>query len=316
LKSDSVGLNTQGYVLVTGAYGFLGRHVSRLFAQKGYTVMGIGHGDWSREEWESWGLSAWCQADITVAALKQYSGCPSLIVHCAGSGSVSFSVENPLVDFERTVVTTAHVLEYVRVHAPSCRVVYSSSASVYGAVETVPIREECSAAPISQYGAHKLMAEQMILSYARQFLTSAAIVRLFSVYGCGLRKQLLWDACRKFSNQDTVFMGTGDEVRDWLHVEDAAELMFSASEHASSACPTVNGGSGEGATVRDVLVHLGSSLHRDNPPMPSFSGEQRAGDPSRYVADIAGSRAWGWQPKHGWRAGVAEYAAWWTRYSQ
>jgi UDP-glucose 4-epimerase len=316
LKSDGVGLNTQGYVLVTGAYGFLGRHVARLFAQKGHTVVGIGHGEWSREEWESWGLSAWHQGDITLAALKQYAGCPSLIVHCAGSGSVSFSVENPLADFERTVVTTAHVLEYVRLYAPSCRVVYPSSASVYGAVEAVPIREDCVAAPISQYGVHKLMAEQMVASYARQFGTPAAIVRLFSVYGCGLRKQLLWDACRKLSNNDTVFMGTGGEVRDWLHVEDAAELLSVAAEHASSACPTVNGGSGEGTTVRDVLFHLGSSLNPRKPPMATFSGMQRVGDPNHYIAHLEGSRAWAWQPTRGWRAGVAEYAAWWTRHSR
>jgi UDP-glucose 4-epimerase len=305
----------EALVLVTGASGFLGRHVARLFAQRGHRVHGVGHGEWSRKDWESWGLSAWGQSDITLAALKQQTGCPSLIVHCAGSGSVSFSVESPLADFERTVVTTAHVLEYVRLYAPSCRVVYPSSASVYGVVETVPIREDCRAAPISQYGVHKLMAEQMVASYARQFGTSAAIVRLFSVYGCGLRKQLLWDACRKFSNQDTVFMGTGDEVRDWLHVEDAAELLSIAAEHASAACPTVNGGSGEGATVRDVLIHLSNSLRPGDPRIPTFSGTQRVGDPNHYIAHIEGSRAWGWQPTRRWEAGVAEYAAWWIRNS-
>lgn len=300
-------------IVVTGAFGFLGRHVARFFAQKGHTVLGIGHGEWDREEWKSWGLSAWCQADITLAALKQYAECPSLIVHCAGSGSVAFSFESPLADFERTVVTTAHVLEYVRLHAPSCRVVYPSSASVYGTVEAMPIREDHRAAPISQYGVHKLMAEQMVASYGLQFGTSAAVVRLFSVYGCGLRKQLLWDACRKFANHDTVFMGTGDEVRDWLHVEDAAELLLAAAEHASPKCPTVNGGSGEGVSVRDVLDHLGDLLRCDL--TPSFSGTRRTGDPSTYVADTRGSTVWGWQPKRCWKEGVAEYAAWWTRNS-
>jgi UDP-glucose 4-epimerase len=316
LNTESSKLNTRRYVLVTGAYGFLGRHVARLFAQKGSTVVGIGHGQWSRVEWESWGMSTWHQADVTLAGLELYAGCPSVIVHCAGSGSVFFSVENPLADFERTVATTANVLEYVRRYAPSCRIVYPSSASIYGAVETVPIREDCRAAPISQYGVHKLMAEQMVVSYARQFETSAAIVRLFSVYGCGLRKQLLWDACHKFANKDTVFMGTGEEVRDWLHVDDAAELLLVAAEHASSACPTINGGTGQGATVRDVLVHLRNSLHLGNLPTPTFSGAQRVGDPNNYVAHIGSSQAWAWQPTRHWKAGVAEYAAWWTRHSR
>lgn len=301
-------------MLVTGANGFLGRHVARFFSRKGHTVLGIGHGEWSREEWESWGLCGWQRADVTLGTLEQHAGTPSAIIHCAGGGSVASSIDNPLADFERTVETTAHVLEYVRAVAPSCRVVYPSSASVYGTVEELPIRENWHAAPISQYGVHKMMAEQMIASYARQFGTSAAIVRLFSVYGCGLRKQLLWDACRKFTNHDNIFMGTGDEVRDWLHVEDAAELLLAAAEHASVECPTVNGGSGEGITVREVLVHLASRLLPMD-PIPTFSGTQRTGDPSRYVADIEGSKGWGWSPKRDWKEGVAEYAAWWTRNS-
>jgi UDP-glucose 4-epimerase len=110
-------------------------------------------------------------------------------------------------------------------------------------------------------------------------------------------------------------MGTGEEVRDWLHVEDAANLLLAATEHASAECPTVNGGSGEGVTVRDVLLHLAGSLPQRG-LIPTFSGSQRTGDPSRYVADIERSKAWGWQPKRFWIEGVAEYAAWWTRNSR
>jgi UDP-glucose 4-epimerase len=298
--------------LVTGANGFLGRHVARSFARAGQTVLGMGHGEWSREGWESWGLSEWHCTDVTLQTLKQYAGQPTAIVHCAGSGSVPFSIEDPLADFARTVETTAHVLEYVRTSAPSCRVVYPSSASVYGTVESVPIREDCLTAPISQYGTHKLMAEQMVTSYSRQFGTPTAIVRLFSVYGCGLRKQLLWDACRKFTNHDANFMGTGNEVRDWLHVEDAATLLMAAAEYASPECPTVNGGSGQGITVRDVLVHLGSSLLQTE-ILPNFSGVRRTGDPVRYIADIEGSTAWGWKPTRHWTDGIEEYAAWWKK---
>jgi UDP-glucose 4-epimerase len=314
LKRDNTGRNTEKYVLVTGASGFLGRNVARFFSQQGHVVRGIGHGDWSQEQWGASGLSAWQCADVTLSTLRQYAGEPTTIIHCAGSGSVAFSINDPLADFERTVETTANVLEYVRTSAPSCRVVYPSSASIYGTVESVPIREDCPPVPISQYGTHKLMAEQMVASYCRQFGISAAVVRLFSVYGCGLRKQLLWDACRKFAAHDSTFMGTGDEVRDWLHVEDAATLLLAAAEHASSECPTVNGGSGQGITVRDVLLRLRSSLSQ-NAPLPTFCGVQRAGDPTRFIADIAGSRAWGWLPTRRWTEGVAEYAAWWEKES-
>ncbi|WP_433984563.1 SDR family oxidoreductase [Tunturiibacter empetritectus] len=258
-------------VLVTGANGFVGRHVARVFAREGYRVLGIGHGGWLRDEWEQWGLAAWTSADVTLATLREHTEDPSVIVHCAGGGSVAFSIENPIADFMRTVETTAQVLEYVRTVAPQCSVVYPSSASVYGAVDHLPITADQNAAPISQYGVHKLMAELFIASYARQFGTSTAIVRLFSIYGCGLQKQLLWDACRKFAAGDSIFTGTGDEVRDWLHVEDAAELLLAATENASVECPTVNGGSGEGITVREVLTHLKSSFPQRDSKL-TFSG--------------------------------------------
>lgn len=303
-------------IVVTGANGFLGRNAARTLSSKGYEVLGLGHGEWAKEEWSLWGLSRWQSSDVTLETILDLGTVPSTIIHCAGGGSVAFSIEEPLSDFDRTVSTTAHVLEFVRRYAPKCRIVYPSSASVYGTVEQIPIGEDCKTAPISQYGVHKLMAEQLIQSYGRQFGTIASIVRFFSVYGPGLRKQLLWDACRKFSAGDFTFMGSGQEVRDWLHVDDATELMAVAMGKSSHECPVVNGGSGQGVTVSDLLAHLGNCLDVEGHKKPCFSGAQRPGDPSRYVANTDASRAWGWVPKVGWERGVCQYAEWWKRISK
>ncbi|HEY3280929.1 MAG TPA: NAD-dependent epimerase/dehydratase family protein [Armatimonadota bacterium] len=300
-------------VLVTGAHGFLGRHVARLFALQGHAVAGIGHGEWPPEEWSRWGLSEWHTSAVTIDALRQHAGAPSVIVHCAGSGSVPLSLVSPWEDFQRTVATTADVLEYVRVYSPATRVVYPSSASVYGVAKTFPIGEGSRLAPISPYGVHKLMAEQLVQSYGRQFQLPGAIVRFFSVYGCGLEKQLLWDACRKLAAGDCVFMGTGDEVRDWLYVGDAATLLLAAAANAAPRCPIANGGTGEGVSVRELLLQVSHSLN-PNSSEPEFSGASRTGDPSRYIADISKATDWGWKPEKHWRDGVAEYVAWWQRH--
>jgi UDP-glucose 4-epimerase len=297
-------------IVVTGAHGFIGRHTARYFARQGHEVTGLGHGGWKVDEWRSWGLSGWHETDISIGALDQYANRPDVILHCAGSASVGLSLSDPLTDFHRTVTTTANVMEYVRAKSPATRVVYPSSASVYGIAETLPIKEDSRCAPISPYGVHKWIAEQLVMSYGRHYRIAASIVRLFSVYGCGLRKQLLWDGCRKLASGDHIFMGTGNEVRDWLHVEDTAELLCVAADHASPLCPVVNGGTGEGVNVRELLTHIANCLHADG-TKPEFSETLRSGDPSAYIADASQANSWGWKPAEHWRDRVAEYVAWW-----
>jgi UDP-glucose 4-epimerase len=294
--------------LVTGAYGFIGRNVARLFANAGWMVVGIGHGSWTREEWRQWGISEWHSASIMPDVLLTYAGSPEVIVHCAGSGSVGFSMTHPFQDFQRTVATTVAVLEFMRLHAPKARMVYPSSTGVYGVVASLPIMESAPLLPVSPYGVHKRIAEEMCHLYARNFGVASAIVRLFSVYGVGLRKQLLWDACMKIRNGDNTFFGSGLETRDWLHISDAAELLMAAGKCASTECPVVNGGSGQGVMVREVLSELFGEFDRNDQPV--FSGVSRSGDPASYVAETSLARSWGWQPKIQWRDGIREYARW------
>lgn len=295
-------------VLVTGAFGFVGRHVARAAAARGYVVHGVGHGAWSRSEWREWGIDEWHVADVTLDTLVSYGGDPDIVFHCAGSGSVAFSMSHPAQDFERTVLTTLSTLEYVRLHRPDAKLVLPSSAGVYGNASSLPIRIDAPLAPASPYGGHKKMAEDLCRSYAAHFGVSAAIVRLFSVYGVGLRKQLLWDACGKLARGPAEFGGTGDETRDWIHVDDAAALMLAAADAASSACPLANGANGSATQIRKIVESIASEMGNGN--AVRFSGMSRPGDPAHFAADIAEARGWGWQPTRSLAAEIARYVAW------
>jgi UDP-glucose 4-epimerase len=155
---------------------------------------------------------------------------------------------------------------------------------------------------------HKKLSEDLCRSYGRHSGVRSALIRLFSIYGVGLRKQLLWDACNKIANGDFSFAGTGAETRDWLHVEDAAALMIQAANHAAADCPVVNGGAGEATSIASVVGAIAKAFGNHQPP--TFSGISRPGDPIHYQADISEALAWGWSPKRRWQDEVPAYVRW------
>ncbi len=297
--------------LVTGAGGSIGRYTCAALAGAGWRVAGIGHGRLAPEDARAAGLDIWHEADVTLESLRAIDLRPAAIVHCAGSGAVGASIAAPHEDFQRTVATTAAVLEFARTGCPEAAIVYPSSAAVYGAAAKRPTGEDAPLEPASPYGLHKKIAEELIAMHGRAFGTRAAVVRLFSMYGEGFRKQLLWDACRRIRADETTFFGTGDETRDWLHAGDAAALLVRAIDHASPQCPVANGAAGEPVSVRAVLAELFSLLGRRD--APAFRGTPRPGDPVHYHADIGRALAWGWRPTVAWREGLRRYAEWFAR---
>ena len=300
-------------VFVTGAYGFLGRHVARAAAMAGDRVIGFGHGRWSAGPAMAWGVSQWIAGDIAEVALAASALVPDVIYHCAGSGSVAVSLDDPRRDFDRNVCATREVLEFMRRHAPLAALVLPSSAGVYGETGELPISIGRPTRPLSPYGMHKLMAEQICRSYGTNFGVRCAIVRYFSIYGPELRKQLLWDACNRLSAGDTTFGGTGDETRDWLHVSDAASLMLAAAAFAGADCPTVNGATGTAVAIRTIVAAIAREIGGGK---AQFSGERRPGDPLHYRADISEATAWGWAPEVEIEQGLLEFVTWYKRHCQ
>jgi UDP-glucose 4-epimerase len=306
-------------VFVTGVFGFLGSWCAARFSASGFDVVGIGNaGDTSRKcpRFDPGALAGVYEGAVTAAALDAAAedfGLPHALIHCAGGSSVAFSYENPREDFLRTVGSTAEVLGFLRRNTSNAKVrlVYPSSVAVYGKAERVPIAETARCAPVSPYGVHKHLAEQLCRAYAAQWNLPVAIIRFFSLYGEGLRKQLLWDACRKAACGEFFFSGTGGETRDWMSVRDAARLVALSVDRAAPDCPTVNGGTGDGMRVREMAAEVGHFFSPDLSPV--FSGKARPGDPDEQVADTRLLRDWGFEASVERRAGIAAYVEWFQR---
>ena len=309
-------------ILITGAHGFIGRHLSLHLSQAGHTVCGLGHGTWPQTEAAAWGVSQWINGDIVsgnLRSLQHGAGTPDWVFHLAGGSSVGAAVANPREDFFRTVATTAELLEWLRIDAPEARLVTVSSAAVYGAGHQGPIAENAPLNPFSPYGHHKRVMEELCRSYAASYGQQVLVARLFSVYGSGLKKQLLWDACSRLSSisasrvADTRLLlgGSGEELRDWTEVRDVARALAMLAPSASSAVEVVNVGTGVGSTVRDVVGRLlahGPSGRQA--PTLQFSGQSRPGDPFALVADATRLRGFGFEWRIALDQGLHGYSRW------
>lgn len=304
-----------GVVFVTGAGGFIGRHVASAFRGAGWRVAGFGRSAAPNDP--ALGLAApdaWFAGPIDRAALSRAAaemGRPEVVVHAAGGATVGASLADPAGDFARNVESTREMLAFLQDDAREARLVFLSSAAVYGAVDKAQIGESAALAPLSPYGEHKRQAEELIEAAADAWGLDAAIGRFFSVYGPGNRKQLLWEVASALAagQQRLTFSGSGEEQRDFLYIDDAVQMIGLLSGLDRAAIPrVVNCGGGVATTVRQAVEGLCRAFGVDAEIV--FSGVERPGDPRRLVSCPQLARQIGFSPAVALDEGLARTARW------
>lgn len=278
--------------LVTGANGFLGQAIARRLEAEGWVVARAG-----RPEVE-------LPSDAFSRVLVESA--PSLVVHCAGPASVANSVDDPRADRRGSVGVLTTMLGELRGLASPPRLLLLSSAAVYGQPTVLPVAETARLRPMSPYGAHRAECEELVAASGLPF----AVLRVFSAYGAGLRRQLLWDICLKALARAEILalFGSGDETRDFVHADDvAAAVAVVARDRGTPAF--LNVASGSETTVRTVAERLLAQLPGD-PGRLRFTSGVRPGDPSRWCADVTRLHDLGWSPRVSLDSGLREYARW------
>jgi UDP-glucose 4-epimerase len=297
---------------VTGANSFLGRHVARRLAAEGFAVTGFSRSVVPADVASTWGFEAVETGEFSGYLLQQArerSGAPAVVFHAIGSGSVGEAAADPAADFVRTFRSTEVLVGALCPLAPAARLIYPSSAAVYGAVPRGPISEDAPTEPVSDYGRNKLLTEEMCRDWARRAGLDVVIARFFSVYGPPQRKLLLWELGQHLLSGDKVVRlgGAGEETRDFIHVTDAAAIV-AALVRAPAAPNLVNVGTGQATSIRAIARKFAAALQVDAAIV--FSGAARPGDPLHQQADVGRLATIADIAAMPLEDGLADYALW------
>jgi UDP-glucose 4-epimerase len=269
-------------ILIVGSEGFIGSHLIDFYLKKGWTVSGADLVDYPKQNYKFFKVSRFSPGFDELFQDNPIDIC----INAAGNGSVPFSVEHPVSDFEANVLDTIKLLDSIRKYAPQCKYLHISSAAVYGNPKSLPIKENDSCFPVSPYGWHKLASENICTQYHVIFGIATLIVRPFSVYGPGLRKQLIWDLYHKLKRSGSVeLFGTGNETRDFIFIDDLVNTLDLLINKADFTAKKYNIASGEETAIREVAA-LFSKNFKDTKSI-NFNQQIRKGDPLNWRADIS-----------------------------
>lgn len=296
-------------ILITGVNGFIG-HCAADFFGKDYDVHGMDISTEYRGNGEKITYYQ-CNMSQSPAELSMIvTGVqPDVILHCAGSANVSASVVNPMADLDGNLHSLYQLLIALKSIEKKPKIIFLSSAAVYGNPKQLPIRETDEPAPISPYGLHKLMCEKLCHYFNQVHGYRIRSLRIFSVYGDGLRKQLLWDIYQKYQSTGEIrLFGTGAETRDYIHVSDVLRaikciLAYNGPEEI------FNVANGEEVSVSQLAYTYAEKLG-ERKEIVSFNGETRVGDPKNWRADVSLLKKVGYEKQMEMEDGVGSYVAW------
>jgi UDP-glucose 4-epimerase len=296
-------------VLITGVSGFIGRYTARYFAEQGWSVIGLDSS--TPENAPTANLqhyySTRLPGDNLANILQQHQ--PDICIHCAGRASVNLSVSDPAADFYGNTALTFELLNTIRITAPNCKFIYLSSAAVYGNPETLPISETHLTNPLSPYGFHKLQGEQLCLEFSKLYGLPTASVRIFSAYGPGLRRQVMWDICHKAIVENSVTLqGTGRESRDFIHALDIAKALMLIATSAPMQGEAYNLATGEEVSIAQLSELMLQALEYD--VTPRFDAIIPIGNPLNWRADVSKLKKLGFVASVPFERGVKTFANW------
>lgn len=305
-------------VVVTGAAGFIGSHLSERLVADGHDVLGLdSFTDYYSRDSKERNLEAarahrnfsFEELDLVVADLKAALEGAEVVYHLAGQPGVRPSWGHQFDNYARdNILATQRLLEHLK-GSPLRRFVFAGSSSVYGDAESFPTRESALPRPVSPYGVTKLAAEHLAFLYTRNFGLPVVSVRYFTVYGPRQRPDMAFSRFMSAlsAGEPIEVYGDGEQTREFTYVSDAVEGTIKAAA-ADVAGQVFNLGGGSRVTINKVLATLGeiSGLEVRREELPLAPGDPRHTGAS---INLARERL-AWEPRVGLRDGLRKQWEW------
>ncbi|MHA1925321.1 MAG: NAD-dependent epimerase/dehydratase family protein [Candidatus Thorarchaeota archaeon] len=270
--------------LVTGCAGFIGSNLVDHLLDRAYSVIGL---DNFRTGIEANLKSAsqntrfqLIKGDILEENLADFESSIDVIYHLAAVASVKLSIEQPLLVHHNNTTATLKVLELARINQVP-RVVFSSSAAVYGKPSKLPVTEETPVHPLSPYGASKLAAEMYLHAYQHTHGIETVILRYFNIYGPRQAFSEYSGFISIFINQALQGMpvtidGDGKQTRSLLYIDDIVEVTRRAGEVKKAAGEILNISGDKAISVLEVAERVLAITPESNSSI--VHGDPRVGD--------------------------------------
>ena len=266
-------------ILIIGSEGFIGGHLKRYFFNS-YEVYGadVKQLDSAEKYFELEKVNS--NFEILFSKMK-FDVC----INASGNGSVPISLNKPVFDFDLNVTNTIKILDAIRIHNPECKFINMSSAAVYGNPGALPINETADLKPLSPYGWHKLYAEQICKEYYYMYNIQTINLRLFSVYGEYLKKQIFWDLYQKcIHSHEVELFGSGTETRDFIYIDDLVHAIDCVIRNGLFNGESVNIATGIETEIKNAATVF---IKEYNPSINlKFNKIVKPGDPLHWRADI------------------------------
>jgi UDP-glucose 4-epimerase len=287
-------------ILVSGGSGFIGHHLIRYLLKRGYNVFNIDIASSIPSE----------KVDIRdyEKLLKVFNAVkPDVVIHLAALASVPLCEDNVNECFETNVKGTLNMAMLANKHGS--KLIFASSASVHGDPKILPTPVSHPVQPVNFYGFTKALGEQIIRYYVP---SSHIIFRIFNVYGPECYKSyVIPDIIRKIlaGHNPVLLLGTGEESRDFIYIEDVLEAFRIAVE--DNVIGTFNLGSGEVYKIKDLALMIRDIMKKTHINF-KFDGKPRRGDFKANWADIRDSIP-GWKPRYKLETGLRKTIEWYLK---